>query len=141
MEDFGILIQVTDHIKALCPSLHMSDITLKHPEKKFKEVNKIKCRVCMIEFYFLVFIWLRCLYYLQYCYLNEQVLTVNAKRKRLILTHKKSLVQSPHAIITSYDDIQDNIAAHGYISSVRSNGCIITFYNNVHGFVHKRNLR
>ncbi|EDV20036.1 uncharacterized protein TRIADDRAFT_61471 [Trichoplax adhaerens] len=112
LEDFGILVQVTDHIKALCPRLHMSDITLKHPEKKFKEGNKIKCRV----------------------------LTVDARRRRLILTHKKSMVHSSHVVITSYEEAQENVTAHGFISSVRSNGCFITFYNNVRGFVHKKYL-
>ena len=45
LEDFGMIIKVSDHMKGLCPRLHLADINLKHPEKKLTDGKKVKCRV------------------------------------------------------------------------------------------------
>ena len=45
VELFGIVVTVTDHIRGLCPLMHLADVRLKHPERKFKEKKKMKFRV------------------------------------------------------------------------------------------------
>ncbi len=45
LEDFGMLIKVSDHIRGLCTSMHLADINLKHPEKKFTDGKKVSCKV------------------------------------------------------------------------------------------------
>ena len=45
LEDFGMLVKLADHIRGLCPKLHLADIILKHPEKKLKDGKQVKCRV------------------------------------------------------------------------------------------------
>lgn len=45
LEEKGVFVKITDHIRGLCPKLHLADINLKRPEKRFIPGKKIKCRV------------------------------------------------------------------------------------------------
>lgn len=45
VESVGLIVTVTDHIRGLCPSMHLADVRLKRPERKFKEKKKMKFRV------------------------------------------------------------------------------------------------
>lgn len=69
-----------------------------------------------------------------------QVLFVEPERKRLRLTHKKTLVNSELPLITNYSDIKLGMKSHGFITSIRDYGCIVHFYNNVRGLVLKTEL-
>ncbi|XP_028390902.1 protein RRP5 homolog isoform X2 [Dendronephthya gigantea] len=108
----GMLVGLSDHIRGYCQYLHYADVTLKHPEKKLHEGKKVKCRV----------------------------LEVDAERKRLRLTHKKTLVNSEFPIITNLSDVVLGMKTHGFITSIRDYGCIVHFYNNIHGLVPKAEL-
>ncbi|KAI9106108.1 hypothetical protein DFS34DRAFT_47062 [Phlyctochytrium arcticum] len=99
----GMVIALTNSINAFCPKTHISDIVLTNPEKKFKPGVAIKC----------------------------QVLSVDPKSKRVIVTHKKSLMNSTLTKITSYENIKVGELAHGVVSAVKDFGCIITFFNDV----------
>ena len=62
-------------------------------------------------------------------------------RRRLLLTHKKTLVTSSLPIITSYNDCTEpGTQAHGFVIAIKDFGCIISFYNNVKGLVPKEEL-
>ncbi|KAK9768908.1 rRNA biogenesis protein rrp5 [Basidiobolus ranarum] len=102
----GILIEFSSTINGFVPSMHMSDIKLLHPEKKFKAGDKVKCRV----------------------------LHTDAAQKKVILTLKKSLVSSTLPIFKSYHDATPGATTHGVITSVKPTGCIVTFFDNVKGF-------
>ncbi|CAB3976612.1 RRP5 homolog [Paramuricea clavata] len=108
----GMLVALSDHIRGYCQSLHYADVTLKHPEKKLHEGKNVKCRVLEVE----------------------------AERKRLRLTHKKTLVNSEFPIITSLSKVELGMKTHGFITSIRDYGCIVHFYNNIHGLVPKAEL-
>ncbi len=41
----GLLITLAPHIKALCPTDHMSDVKLQDPASRFKPGTYVKCRV------------------------------------------------------------------------------------------------
>lgn len=45
LETYGMHVKITDHIKGLVPRIHLADVTLTNPEKKFKKGFRIKCRV------------------------------------------------------------------------------------------------
>lgn len=45
LEDFGMIVKLSDHIKGLCSRIHLADIILKHPEKKLTDGKKVTCRV------------------------------------------------------------------------------------------------
>ncbi|KAJ3286606.1 hypothetical protein HK104_008958, partial [Borealophlyctis nickersoniae] len=105
LESYGVLVEITNNIRGLCPKRHLSDVELTKPEKMFKEGATVKC----------------------------QVLSVDAKNKRVALTHRKSLMGSNLDPITSYEDAKPDQIAYGVISAVRDFGCIVHFYNNVRG--------
>ncbi|TMS23923.1 Protein RRP5-like protein [Larimichthys crocea] len=108
----GMVVHLSDHIKGLVPRTHLSDILLKNPEKKYMEGMKIKCRV----------------------------LTVEAENKKLYLTRKKALIESPLPLFLSYADARPGRVSHGYIVCIKDFGCIVRFYNNVKGLVPLREL-
>ncbi|KAJ3090994.1 hypothetical protein HK102_001993 [Quaeritorhiza haematococci] len=112
LDKFGMIIAITDSIKGLCPTLHMSEVKLTDPKKLFKVGAAIKC----------------------------QVLSVDPKRRRLILTHKKSLMNSNLPAIASYGDVQPGTIAHGVIAAVKDFGCILNFYNDVKALAHVSEL-
>lgn len=45
LKPLGMQVEVTDHIKGLVPRLHLADMLLKQPEKKYSVGDKVKCRV------------------------------------------------------------------------------------------------
>ncbi|KAH9270947.1 hypothetical protein BASA83_006903 [Batrachochytrium salamandrivorans] len=103
----GVMVAVTDFIRGLCPSSHFSDAKITKPEKLFKEGATM----------------------------SFQVLSVDPVAKRLILTHRKSLLESKFPPILSYADAKIGQIATGIITSVKPFGCIVTFHGNVHAIV------
>ena len=73
--------------------------------------------------------------YLDMCCVK--VLSVNVVNSKLILTHKKSLVNSKMPSVTSYSDLRTGTVVEGCVVSIKSTGLVVTFYNNVKvgGFV------
>ncbi|XP_065495074.1 protein RRP5 homolog [Caloenas nicobarica] len=108
----GMHVKVTDGIKGLVPSLHLADVILKQPEKKYNIGDEVKCRV----------------------------LECNPAGKKLILTLKKSLVQSKLPVLCSYEDAKPGLITHGFVVCAREFGCIVKFYNDVKGLVPKNEL-
>ncbi|KAE8300915.1 Protein RRP5-like protein NF-kappa-B-binding protein [Larimichthys crocea] len=69
-----------------------------------------------------------------------RVLTVEAENKKLYLTRKKALIESPLPLFLSYADARPGRVSHGYIVCIKDFGCIVRFYNNVKGLVPLREL-
>jgi rRNA biogenesis protein RRP5 len=112
VEDYGVLVKITDEIVALCPKIHLSDVPLKKPELRFK-VGSI---------------------------LNFKVLSVNIDESKIVVSQKKSLITSKYKDITSYEDVSVGDISMGFISTVKHYGCIVQFCNNVRAIVPKKNL-
>lgn len=111
-EDFGAIVQLADGIKALLPTFHTSEVVATSPRGKFKVGAKVRCRV----------------------------LEANPSVKQIILTHKKTLVQSKLPIISSMSDATPGMVAHGYISGFKPYGLFVTFFGGVRGLVHRTEL-
>ncbi|XP_015722403.1 protein RRP5 homolog isoform X3 [Coturnix japonica] len=107
LKPIGMHVKVTDGIKGLVPSMHLADVILKQPEKKYSIGDEVKCRV----------------------------LECNPEEKKLFLTLKKTLVQSKLPILSSYEDAQPGLITHGFVVCAREFGCIVKFYNDVKGLV------
>ncbi|KAM9323788.1 LOW QUALITY PROTEIN: protein RRP5 homolog [Gastrophryne carolinensis] len=112
IEAKGMVVNITQHLNGLVPKLHLADVTLQHPEKKYSPGKKIKCRV----------------------------LNVNPSEKKLILTCKKTMIESKLPIIASFHDARPGMVTHGFIWAVKDVGCIVKFYNDVHGLAPIREL-
>jgi len=63
------------------------------------------------------------------CYVK--VLSVDVVKSKLLLTHKKSLVNSKMTCISSYSDLQTGMIIEGCVVSIKPSGLVVTFYNNV----------
>ncbi|XP_063818026.1 protein RRP5 homolog [Pseudophryne corroboree] len=111
-ESLGMVVNITEHLNGLVPNLHLADITLHQPQKKYILGNKIKCRV----------------------------LNVVPSAKKLILTRKKTMLNSKLPIIRSYQDAKPGLVTHGFIWAVKDFGCLVRFYNDVQGLAPVREL-
>ncbi|NWQ60507.1 RRP5 protein, partial [Neopipo cinnamomea] len=112
LKPIGMQVKVADGIKGLVPSIHLADVILKQPEKKYNIGDEVKCRV----------------------------LECNPAAKKLILTLKKSLIQSKLPVLTNYEDAKPGLITHGFVVCAREFGCIVKFYNDVKGLVPKNEL-
>ena len=103
----GLLLNITDNILGIVPKIHLADIDLKHPERKFKEGSKITARV----------------------------LSVDPWNRRIRLSLKKSLVNSGLQPWTSYDTLSPGMQSPGIVTSIVPKGAMIQFYGPVRAFL------
>ncbi|XP_026418043.1 rRNA biogenesis protein RRP5-like isoform X1 [Papaver somniferum] len=108
--DFGAYVQLSTGVKALCPLTHMSELEVPKPRKKFKVGADLAFRV------------------------------LGFKSRLISVTHKKTLVKSKLAILSSYDDATEGLITHGWIKKVETHGCFVNFYNGVQGFARRSEL-
>ncbi|KAI9482770.1 MAG: hypothetical protein EXX96DRAFT_647601 [Benjaminiella poitrasii] len=102
----GIIVKVSKSINGLVPTMHMADVKLTRPEFKFKPGKKIQCRVVRVDL----------------------------MKQRVYLTLKKSLLNSEYPLFTDIHTIKQDDVSHGVIVSVKKNGCVVAYYNNLTAF-------
>jgi len=56
---------------------------------------------------------------------------VDIANSKLLLTHKKSLVNSKMAVISSYSELKASLIVEGCVVSIKPTGLVVTFYNDV----------
>eukprot|EP00762_Andalucia_godoyi_P001729 ANDGO_07060.mRNA.1 rRNA biogenesis protein RRP5 len=116
IESFGVLFSVSDTVQGVVTHLHLHESTTgtaassSSTAPAFKVGQKIKGRV------------IQCI----------------PAEKRLYVTLKRSLIKSSLPKIMSIEDCRPGLISHGFITSIRDFGCIVQFYNDVHGIVPKR---
>lgn len=103
----GLILRLAEGISGLVPEMHLSDVRLQHPEKKFREGMKVKARV----------------------------LSTDSSKRQIRLTLKKTLVNSEEAPIKSFDDVSVGMQVLGTIINVLQNGAIVQFYGHLRGFL------
>ena len=70
-----------------------------------------------------------------------QVLDVQRERRRLLLTHKKSLVKSDHPPLCSVTDAVEGSVYSGFVVAIKHYGLIVAFYGGLKGLLHRSELR
>lgn len=103
----GLILKLAEGITGLVPEMHLSDVRLQHPEKKFREGMKVKARV----------------------------LSTNPSKRQLRLTLKKTLVNSEEKPIKSFDNVSVGMQVLGTIMNVLHNGAVVQFYGQLRGFL------
>ncbi|KAL9612971.1 MAG: hypothetical protein Q9167_002448 [Letrouitia subvulpina] len=103
----GIIVSISEGISGLVPDMHLSDIHLQHPEKKFREGVSVTARI----------------------------LSINLEKRQMRLTLKKTLVNSEAATWSSYDDLKPGLETPGTIINILSTGAVVQFYGSVRGFL------
>ncbi|GAB7347215.1 hypothetical protein MBLNU459_g3320t2 [Dothideomycetes sp. NU459] len=103
----GVLVKLAEGIDGLVPEMHMSDVRLQHPEKKFREGFPVTARV----------------------------LTVDLERNQIRLTLKKTLVNSESNIWKAYSDINVGDESPGTIINIKPNGAVVQFYGPIRAWL------
>ncbi|KAG1246557.1 hypothetical protein G6F68_014589 [Rhizopus microsporus] len=83
----GVILKLSKSISALVPAAHLADVKLSHPEYKFKIGKKFQCRV----------------------------LKVDGERQKIILTLKKSLINSEFPIFQNMADCHVGDISHVHL--------------------------
>lgn len=103
----GIIVKIAEGISGLVPEMHLSDVKLQHPEKKFKVGLKVKARV----------------------------LSTDPYKRQLRLTLKKTLVNSDATPIKAFEEVSIGMQVLGTIINVLQNGAVVQFYGRLRGFL------
>ena len=103
----GLVVELADGVAGFVPRLHLSDLKLQHPERKFREGLSV----------------------------NARVLSVDPGKRQLRLTLKKSLVNSDLECWKDYSDIKQGRNAPGTLIKVNPHGAVVQFFGNVKGFL------
>lgn len=103
----GVLVSITEGISGLVPEMHLADIHLQHPEKKFREGLAVTARV----------------------------LSVDLERRLMRLTLKKALIHNDTAVWKSYEDLEQGMQAPGTLVNILPTGAVVQFYGPVRGFL------
>ncbi|KAF2826020.1 nucleic acid-binding protein [Ophiobolus disseminans] len=99
----AVLVHLSEGITALVPEMHLADVRLQHPERKFREGVPVTARVLYTE----------------------------PARHQIQLTLKKSLVNSEVEPWTNYLMISEGAKGPGILVDVRRNGAKVRFYGDV----------
>ncbi|KAI0801037.1 hypothetical protein C8Q74DRAFT_1239986 [Fomes fomentarius] len=106
----ALFVSISGNVDAVIWPNHYADITLKHPQKRFKPGSSVKCRVHVVD----------------------------PERKRVALTAKKTLVESNLPIISQLSDAQVGVVTHAVVFKVSDKSLQVEFYNNVKAIVPAR---
>ncbi|KAF1938499.1 nucleic acid-binding protein [Clathrospora elynae] len=99
----AVLVHLAEGITGLVPEMHLADVRLQHPERKFREGVPVTARVLYTE----------------------------PARHQIQLTLKKSLVNSDVKPWTNYTMLSEGVSGPGIIVNVRRNGATVRFYGDV----------
>ncbi|KAF4551253.1 putative rRNA biogenesis protein rrp5 [Elsinoe fawcettii] len=103
----GVLINLEDGITGLAPEMHLADVQLQHPEKRFRETFPVKARV----------------------------LSVDLERRQLRFTLKKTLLNTDSAIWKDYNEIEIGDESAGTIIKVLPNGAVVQFFGSIRAWL------
>lgn len=103
----GMLVNIAEAISGLVLPIHMADVLLQHPERKFRVGSTVTARV----------------------------ISTNPEKRQLRLTLKKSLVNSDAEVWDSYEKLTPGMQAPGTLISMLPSGAVIQFYSSVRGFL------
>lgn len=113
-ESYGAVVSLGQGIKALITTMHLADVPrIKDPTQRFRPDQEIMC----------------------------SVLSVDTDKRKVLLTHKKSIVRSKLPQIISYDSVKIDTVSIGFVTNIQNFGVIVTFFNNVHGLVPAATLK
>ncbi len=112
IDSSAVTVRLSPHLKAVVPALHMSEATHKKAHKKFKVGQKV----------------------------SGAVLEVQPEKRKILMTMKKSLIDSKYPIIGSLADVSAGMKSHGVVTGIRDDGIFVTFYNSMSGMIGESQL-
>jgi ribosomal protein S1 len=109
-EDKNVIVSISGNVTGVIKNAHLADGKIGKPELRFKEGKTIRCRVLV------------------------------AKRGRIYLTAKKTLVNSLLPPLTSLATAHVGQKAHGVVTNITDHLVFVEFYDKVVGVVHKKDV-
>jgi rRNA biogenesis protein RRP5 len=70
-----------------------------------------------------------------------KVLVVDPERKRISLTAKKTLINSPLPILSNFEYVRRDALAHAVVFKVDDKHLLVEFYNNLKAVVPLKEVR
>ncbi|KAF2658858.1 rRNA biogenesis protein-like protein RRP5 [Lophiostoma macrostomum CBS 122681] len=98
----SVLVDLSEGITGVVPEMHMADIRLQHPDRKFREGASVTARV----------------------------LSVDIEKHSVQLTLKKSLVNSDKEPWTDFASVPVGAEGHGTLVDVKISGAVVKFYGD-----------
>ncbi len=109
---FGVSVRLAEGITGWVPAIHLADINLQHPERRFREGMAVTARV----------------------------LSVDTSKRNVLLTLKKALVNSEASPWSSYDIIKPGSQSPGTLTKFLPSGAIVSFYARVKAFLPRSEM-
>jgi rRNA biogenesis protein RRP5 len=103
----GLIVKFAETMTGFVPDIHLSDVVLQNPEKKFREGATVKARV----------------------------LSTDLSKRQVRLTLKKTLVNSEAKVWNTFSEIAVGDSSVGTLVKVDQKGALVQFYSNVKGFL------
>ncbi|KAK0248844.1 hypothetical protein B0A54_12762 [Friedmanniomyces endolithicus] len=105
----GVLVKLSDSITGLVPDVHLSDVQLQHPERKFREGVSVKARV----------------------------LSIDLEKRHLRLTFKKTLINddADAPIWKDYAILEPGMESKGTVIKTLPTGAVVQFFGNVRAYL------
>ncbi|CAI6341074.1 unnamed protein product [Periconia digitata] len=99
----AVIVQLADGISGFVNETHLADVRLQHPERKFREGASV----------------------------NARVLSTNTEKHQVILTLKKSLVNSDVEPWHDMSKLSQGASSPGTLVDVKPSGALVQFYGNL----------
>ncbi|KAK0814510.1 rRNA biogenesis protein rrp5 [Friedmanniomyces endolithicus] len=105
----GVLVKVSESVTGLVPDVHLSDVQLQHPERKFREGVSVKARV----------------------------LSIDLEKRHLRLTLKKTLINddADAPIWRDYAALEPGMESKGTVIKMLPTGAVVQFFGNVRAYL------
>lgn len=113
LSEKGLFVNIQGSVHGVVWPAHYADIKLKHPEKRFKVGGTVKARVFALE----------------------------PARSRVVLTLKKSLVDSELEIPQHFGDVKAGMMTPAVVSKILDKGCIVDLFGGLRAFVPQSEAR
>ena len=112
LEPYGAMVRLAPGVKALCPPHHVSDVPGRVSSAKVKEGAISQFRV----------------------------LSVDKLRRRVAVTHKKTLVRSELTVVASLADAEVGARCHGVVTGVEPYGVFVQLFGEARGLAGLQDL-
>ena len=110
--DKGVYVSLAARVEGYCPNEHMVDVRRKNRQKGIKDGARIKCRVLLVD----------------------------VANRFVLLTCKKSFVNSPRPPLIDASLVEPGQVYDGQILAIWKSGLVVGFYNSIKGFVPSAEL-
>ncbi|KAJ2456350.1 rRNA biogenesis protein rrp5 [Coemansia sp. RSA 2336] len=108
--DNGVEVTISSNLHGFIHKKHLSDIALKHPELQFTVGKQLSCRVLKIIY----------------------------EQDSILLTSRKSLVQSKLPIVCGFSEAEGavpGVVTHAVVDRIVDGGAIVSFYQGTNGLL------